>query len=325
MSLFTSDAIRSLILILLTAAVLWFFISEKLKLNFAIALVAVLIVFDLVGVDRRYVNNDDFSLARLVNQPFQPNAGDNQVLADDGYFRVYDATVGNPFASGRASYFHNALGGYHAAKMGRIQDLDDFYLSAGNIGILNMMNVRYILIQSKNGAIIAQRNPYSNGAAWLVESAILANNANEEIQFLDSLDTKRTAIINQEFSNLLPTENIQRDSTATIELFSHSPNHLVYETDAKSTQMAIFSEVYYSKGWNAYIDDEPAEYFRANYVLRAMQIPAGKHKIDFKFEPQVVKTGSMITLGSSIFFIIVFLAVWYFWLTKLREQKSKKN
>ena len=312
MSLFTSDAIRSLLLILFAAAVLWFFNSNKLKQNPTIALLALLIVFDLVGVDRRYVNNDNFDLARIVNQPFQPNAGDNQVLADDGYFRVYDATVGNPFASGRASYFHNALGGYHAAKIGRIQDLDDFYLSTGDIGILNMMNVRYILIQSKNGAIVAQRNPYSNGAAWLVENAILAKNANEEIQLLDSLDTKRTAIINKDFSNLLPTENIQRDSTAIIELLSHSPNHLVYKTDTKSAQLAIFSEVYYSKGWNAYIDDKPAEYFRANYVLRAMQIPSGEHTIDFKFEPQVVQTGGSISLASSILLMLVLVGGVYY-------------
>ena len=190
--------------------------------------------------------------------------------------------------------------------------MDDFYLSTGDIGILNMMNVRYILIQSKNGAIVAQRNPYSNGAAWLVENAILAKNANEEIQLLDSLDTKRTAIINKDFSNLLPTENIQRDSTAIIELLSHSPNHLVYKTDTKSAQLAIFSEVYYSKGWNAYIDDKPAEYFRANYVLRAMQIPSGEHTIDFKFEPQVVQTGGSISLASSILLMLVLVGGVYY-------------
>ncbi len=312
MTLFTTDAIRSLVLLLATAAVLWFYISKKLKQNSAIAILAVLILIDLVGVDRRYVNNDDFKIARIVDQPFQSNTADKQVLEDDGYFRVYDATVGNPFASGRASYFHNALGGYHAAKTGRIQDLDNFYLNRGDIGILNMMNVKYILIQSKNGASYAQRNPYSNGAAWLVENVILAENANEEILLLDSLNTKKTAIINREFSSLLPTENIQRDSTATIEMVSHSPNHLVYETSAQSAQLAIFSEVYYPKGWNAYINDEPVEYFRANYVLRAIQIPAGNHKIDFKFEPSVVKTGSMITLGSSLLFIFVLLGGVYY-------------
>ncbi len=312
MTLLTNDAIRSLVLILATTGILWFFIKNKLKVNSAIALLAVIILIDLIGVDRRYVNNDDFVQARRVERPFQENFADKEILKDDGYFRVYDASVGNPFASGRASYFHNALGGYHAAKTGRIQDLEDFYISKGDIGILNMMNVRYIAVAGKNGTPIAQRNPYANGPAWLVENVILANNANEEIQFLDSLNTKKTAIINKEYSNLLPTAAIQRDTIASLQLVSHTPSHLVYESITNTPQLAIFSEVYYPKGWNAYIDDQPAEYFRANYVLRAMQIPAGTHKIEYKFEPQVVATGSKITLASSISFMFLLLGGLYF-------------
>ncbi len=319
MTLFTNDAIRSLVLVLITAGTLWFFIKNKLKGNTAIAILAIVILIDLIGVDRRYVNNDDFVQARRVERPFQENYADKEILKDDGYFRVYDATVGNPFASGRASYFHNALGGYHAAKTGRIQDLEDFYIGKGDIGILNMMNVRYISVQSKNGTAVAQRNPYANGPAWLVENVILANNANEEIQFLDSLNTKKTAIINKEFSKLLPTASIQRDSSATINLVSHAPNHLVYESSTDTPQLAIFSEVYYPKGWNAYVDDQLAEYFRADYVLRAMQIPIGTHKIEFKFEPQVVATGSKITLASSILFVFLLLGGIYF---NSRKQKN---
>jgi len=318
MTLFTNDAIRSLVLVLVTAGALWFFIKNKFKGSTTIAIIAVVILIDLIGVGRRYVNNDNFVLARIMERPFQENFADKEILKDDGYFRVYDASVGNPFASGRASYFHNALGGYHAAKTGRIQDLEDFYIGKGDIGILNMMNVRYITVQSKNGTVVAQRNPYANGPVWLVENVILANNANEEIQFLDSLNTKKTAIINNEFSKFLPTASIQRDSTATINLVSHAPNHLVYESSTETPQLAIFSEVYYPKGWNAYIDDQPAEYFRANYVLRAMQIPEGKHKIEFKFEPQVVVTGSKITLVSSILFVFIFVGGIAF----LRRQES---
>ena len=312
MTLLTNDAIRSLILILVSAGALWFFLKAKLKQGTAIAIVAIVILVDLIGVDRRYVNNEDFVQSRIIERPFQENFADKEILKDDGYFRVYDATVGNPFASGRASYFHNALGGYHAAKTGRIQDLDDFYLSKGDIGILNMMNVKYIAVQSKNGSAVAQRNPYANGPAWLVENVIIAESANEEIRFLDSLNTKNTAIINKEFSKLLPIADIQRDSTATIELVSHTPNHLVYETNTNSSQLAIFSEVYYPNGWNAYINNEPAEYFRANYVLRAMQIPKGTNIIEFKFEPQVVATGSKITLASSILFMFLIVGGIYY-------------
>jgi len=311
MSLFTSDAIRSLIFVVFTAAVLWFFMKGKLKKGFAIAALSLLVIVDLVGVDRRYVNEDAFVQAKLVDEPFQKNGADEQILKDDGHYRVYDATT-NAFNSGRASYYHNALGGYHAAKPGRMQDLFEFYISKGNIGILNMMNVRYIITQTKNGGPVAQRNPYANGDAWFVENVLPAENANEEIQLLDSLDTKKTAVVNREFLSKIPSQKIERDSTATIELFSHQPNKLVYETSTKSPQLAIFSEVYYPKGWNAYINGKPAEYFRADYLLRAMVIPPGNNKIEFIFEPKVIQTGSTISLASSIIFLLIFLSGLYF-------------
>ncbi len=322
MSLFMTDAIRSLIFVILSAGVLWLFIKTKLKEISVITILAILIVIDLVGVDRRYVNNDDFVSAKLVNQPFQKSEADKLILQDKTHFRVYDVSIGNPFASGRASYYHNALGGYHAAKPGRIQDLDDFYLSKGDMGILNMMNVKYIIGQTETGTTIAQKNPYANGNVWLVENVLVAKNTNEEIQLLDSLDTRRTAVINSEFSSLIPTKNIQRDSTATIELVRHTPNHLIYETSGNSPQLAIFSEVYYPKGWNAYMDEEPAKYFRADYVLRAMQIPKGSHKVEFKFEPQVVKTGSSIAMASSIVFILTLLGGLFY---SFRKKKSSTH
>jgi membrane protein YfhO len=311
MSLFTSDAIRSLIFVLLTAAVLWFFIKGTVKKGLAVAALCILVLVDLVGVDRRYVDEEDFVQAKLVEEPFQKNGADMQILEDDGHYRVYDAAA-NAFNSGRASYYHNALGGYHAAKPGRMQDLFEFYISQGNIGILNMMNVRYIITQTKNGGPVAQRNPYANGDAWFVENVLPAENANEEIQLLDSLDTKKTAVINKEFLSKIPSQKIERDSTATIELFSYQPNHLVYEASTKSPQLAVFSEVYYPKGWSAYINGKPAEYFRANYVLRAMVIPAGNNKIEFKFEPKVIQTGSTISLVSSIIFLLILLSGLYF-------------
>tara|TARA_R110002020_G_scaffold35530_9_gene107153 strand:+ start:17929 stop:20364 length:2436 start_codon:yes stop_codon:yes gene_type:complete len=320
MSLFTSDAIRSLIFVLLTAAVLWFFMKGTLKKGFAVAALCLLVLVDLVGVDRRYVNEEDFVKAKLVEQPFQKNGADIQILEDDGHYRVYDAAA-NAFNSGRASYYHNALGGYHAAKPGRMQDLNEFYISKGNIGILNMLNVRYIIVENKNGGAVAQRNPYANGDAWFVENVLPAENANEEIQLLDSLDTKRTAVINKEFLSKIPNQKIERDSTATIELFTYQPNHLVYEASTKSPQLAVFSEVYYPKGWNAYINGKPAEYFRANYVLRAMVIPAGNNKIEFKFEPKVIQTGSTISLVSSIIFLLILLSGLYFAFRKKELQE----
>ena len=311
MTLFNNDAIRSLILIVLSAGVLWFFLKAKLKQETTIAIFALLILIDLVGVDRRYVNSDDFVVARVMTHPFQENFADKEILKDTDYFRVYDV-ASSPFNSGRASFYHNALGGYHAAKPARIQDIDNFYLSKGDIGILNMMNVRYIITEGKSGKKIPQRNPYSNGPAWFVENVMIAENTNEELLLIDSLDTKRTAIIHQEFSQKLPLENIERDSTATISLKSHAPNYLVYESSTVSPQLALFSEAYYSKGWNAYIDGQPVTHFRANYLLRAMKIPEGNHTIEYKFEPEVVAIGSKISLATSALFLLVLLgAIFY--------------
>ena len=306
MSLFTTDAIRSLVFVLLTAGVLWFFFKGKLKEGVAIVALSILVVIDLVSVDKRYVNSEDFVPARVVDAPFEKNGADIQIHEDKGHYRVYDATT-NAFNSGRASYFHNALGGYHAAKPGRMQDLNEFYINNGHIGILNMMNVRYIITQNKGGGAVAQRNPYANGNAWFVENVLIAENADEEIRNLDSLDTKKTAIVNKEFINHIPSKDIARDSTAEIDLVYYKPNHLTYEASTISTQLVVFPEVYYPEGWNAYINGKPAKYFRADYVLRAMQIPAGNNKIEFKFEPQVIQTGSTISLVSSLLFLLILL------------------
>ncbi|HBY69003.1 MAG TPA: hypothetical protein DEG69_15420, partial [Flavobacteriaceae bacterium] len=321
-AMLTSDAIRSLIFVVLSGGTLWLFLKGKLKEITVISVLAVLIVVDLVGVDRRYVNNDDFVQARVMEHPFQKNGADLQIEKDEGFYRVYDATT-NAFNSGRASYYHNALGGYHAAKPGRIQDLNEFYISRGNIGMLNMLNVKYIITQGKNGGAVAQRNPYANGNAWFVENVILADNANDELLLLDSLDTKKTAIIHSKFKEELPVEKISRDSTAMIDLVKQEPQHLVYETATKSPQLAIFSEVYYPHGWNAYIDGRPADYYRANYALRAMTIPEGIHKIEFKFQPDVVEFGSTLSLFSSIVFVILLLGGGYLAFKYNKTEKEK--
>ena len=321
MTLFTNDSLRSLVLVVLSAGILWFFLKAKLKQGTAIALFALLILIDLVGVDRRYVNNDDFVIASVMTHPFQENFADKEILKDTDYFRVYDITS-SPFNSGKASFYHNALGGYHAAKPGRIQDIDNFYLSKGAIGILNMMNVRYIITKGKSGKEVPQRNPYANGPAWFVENVMIAENANEELLLLDSLNTKNTAIIHREFSEKLPLENIQGDSTATIKLKSHAPNYLVYESSTVSPQLALFSEAYYSNGWNAYIDGQPVTHFRANYLLRAMKIPEGNHTIEYKFEPEVVSTGSKISLTTSALFLLVLLGAIFY---NYRKKETLKN
>ncbi|MFC7357010.1 YfhO family protein [Jejudonia soesokkakensis] len=321
MALMTEDAIRSLIFVLLAAGVLWLFLKSKVKEGLAIAGLVLLIAIDLVGVDTRYVNNEDFVQARIMEQPFQENGANIQIAKDDGHFRVYDAT-NDAFTSGQASYFHNALGGYHAAKPQRINDINEFYIRKGDIGILNMMNVRYIIVQNEGGGPVAQRNPYANGNAWFVENVLFAEDANQEIKLLDSLNTKTTAVVHQKYKDQLPLAKIKRDSTASIDLISHEPEHLIYEASSTSPQLAIFSEVYYKDGWNAYINDKPVDYIRADYVLRALPVPSGNNKIEFKFEPSVIKTGSTITLASSILLLLVLVGGIYYTFRKNKQPEA---
>ncbi|GAB5399289.1 MAG: YfhO family protein [Aureisphaera sp.] len=321
-SVMVTDALRSLILILLTFGVLWLVYTKKLKEMYAIGALALLIVFDLASVDWRYINNDNFVNAKVMERPFPPSQADTQILKDEGHYRVFDAS-NDAFNSGQASYYHNALGGYHAAKPGRMQDIADFYLTEINPNMLNMLNVKYIIVPGDDGQPQVQQNPFANGPAWFVENVVPANNADEEIMLLDSLNTKKTAVIHTDFLSKIPTKNIPRDTTATIDLSSFAPNKMVYETATKSDQLAVFSEMYYPHGWNAYIDGNPAEYFRANYTLRTMVVPSGIHQIEFRFEPKVVKTGSMMALGSSILFFLILAGGLYIENRKDKGTKSK--
>ncbi|GHA50523.1 membrane protein [Salinimicrobium marinum] len=297
-AVFTADTIRSLIFVLLTAGVIWLYLKQKVNRNLATGLFVLLILIDLVGIDRRYVNNDDFVNARVMNKPFQANQADLQIIQDDGHYRVFDLS-GNPFNTARTSYFHNSIGGYHAAKPGRMQDLFNFYISQNHMEVLNMLNTKYFIVPTEEG-VTAQQNPEANGNAWFVNNVKLVENANEEILALENLNTKETAIVNENFRNHLPQLNFQVDNNASIQLESYEPNEIIYSYSANTEQLTVFSEIYYPHGWHAYIDGEEAPHFRANYVLRAMVLPEGEHTVTFKFEPEVVKTGSTIALASSV-------------------------
>ncbi|WP_062060302.1 YfhO family protein [Aquimarina longa] len=316
-AIFTADTLRSLVLVLLIAAGCWFYLKEKLKENLLLIGIGVLIVFDLVVVDWNYVNKDNFVSLREFNKPFIANKADKEVFKDKGHFRVYDVTA-NPFNSGRASYFHNALGGYHAAKPGKIQELFEFYLAKNNVGVMNMLNVKYIITQDEDG-VKALTNPHANGNAWFISTIKSVVSTNEEILALKDINTKNEAIINSKYtapskmnSLHLSTTSFKIDSLASVNLESHKPNHLVYESVNTEDGFVVFSEMYYKNGWKAFIDGKPQSIFPVNYVLRGLPVPAGKHKIEFKFDPQVVKTGSTITLASSIIFALLVLSGLYF-------------
>lgn len=296
-SIFTEDAIRSLVLVLLAAGLIFAYLKEIANKNLIILGFVLVILFDLVGVDRRYVNNEDFVAARVMNKPFQKTAADVKILEDKGHFRVFDLAE-SPFNTGRTSYFHNSIGGYHAAKPGRMQDLFDFYISKNNMSVLNMLNVKYIIVPTEEGPI-AQQNPNAMGNAWFVENIKWVNSPDEAILSLVDTDLKTTAIVNADLESKLKVSN-QQDSIASIQLLSQQLNELVYSSSSAKDQFAVFSEMYYGNGWKSFIDGKEMPHYNVNYVLRGMEIPSGKHTITFKFEPQVVKTGSKIALASSI-------------------------
>ena len=307
-AIFNADTIRSLILVLLSAGIIWMFLKEKLSEKLVIIAFAILIVFDLVSVDKRYVNNDDFVSALQIQKPYQADANDQEILKDNTHYRVYDLTTGNT----KPSYFHNSLNGYTAARMKRYNELFDFYIRRNHLEVLNMLNTKYIIAPAENSQPQVFTNTDANGNAWFIESFKAVETVNEEILALDSLNTKKVAVLNiYQFGSKLKgspiLSSIQVDSTASINLVDYKPNYLKYESNNSNNGFAVFSENYYQQGWQAYIDGEEAPHIRVNYVLRGMEIPAGTHTIEFKFDPQVVKTGSTIALGTSIVVVLLLL------------------
>ncbi len=309
--LYSADLLRSGFLILLSAIVLWMFTKQKFGRTVGVIAIGLIMVGDLFFVDRRYVNDEDFVLARQVEVPFHPTPADQQILQDKGSYRVFE--VAGNLASARASYFHQSLGGYHAAKPQRIQELFDYQIAKNNLEILNMLNVKYLIQVDEQGNEFPVQNPGANGNAWFVSKVKSVKSADEEMKALDSLNSKEVAIINgTEFKDAISRQSFDRDSTARITLQEHTSNYLKYTSNNASDGLAVFSEIYYPHGWNAYIDGKPVPHFRADYVLRAMVIPAGKHTIEFKFEPEVVQIGSTITLLSAIaILVLIAFGVYY--------------
>ena len=318
-SVYTSDLLRSLGYVLVTAVLLWFYLKEKLKMNFIIIAIGVLVVVDLVGVDLRYVNNDNFVSKRKMLEPFQESTANKLIAQDNSVFRVFDQTDG--FDSAKTAYFHQSITGYHAAKPAGMQDLFNFHVYNGNLSVLNMLNVKYVIRQDEDGNSFPIENPNGNGNAWFVKQLKPVENANAEIMALDSLDTKNIAVVNASTFKDIAQLEFQIDSTASISLIDYEPNHLTYESKNSNEGVAVFSEMYYKKGWNAYIDGKESEYFKVDYVLRALTIPSGEHKIEFKFEPDVVVQGSKITLASTILlgFVIVGGIGFTFWKPRRKE------
>lgn len=318
-SMFRNDGFRTLAFFILTSALIYLAAVKKIKPAYSIIAFTLLLLTDLWTINKRYLNNDLFVSKTVQKDFFSPTSADLEILKDkDINYRVLNVAV-NTFNDATTSYLHKSVGGYHGAKMKRYQELIENHISKNNMNVLNMLNMKYVIIPTKEQGPVAQQNPFALGNAWFVKSYRLVENADSELVALSDFNPGETAIADKRYAGLL--KDFSFDSAAYIKLVKYSPNSLVYEASCNSEQLAVFSEIFYDKGWNAFVDNTPAGHFRVNYVLRAMFIPAGKHNIEFRFEPQSFYTGEKISLASSLILISVILGL----IILKYLKKSKEN
>lgn len=328
-ALVRSDASRSLVFILLGGGLLFYFMraKETVKAGQYVSIgMALLILVDLWGVDKRYLNNDTF-VAPRSNNPFVLKAADQEMLKDKSpSYRVF--SLENPFNETYTSFHHKSIGGYSAAKLRRYQELIDYRINKEYRMIegalrecktladfdekrvfeqtptLNMLNARYVVYNKEAYPI---RNHHAYGNAWFVREARTVENADAEMAALQSIDPRYTAVVDRRFSSQLEGFTPDVDSTASIALLSYEPVKLVYRTSAQSEQLAVFSEIYYPYGWQAFIDGQPVEHFRADWILRGLRIPAGEHRVEFVFTPTRYIAASRVASGGSLVVLLFFL------------------
>jgi hypothetical protein len=283
-ALVSGDAWRSLIIILLGFGVIFTFLKGKLNEMAATLIIAGIVLVDMYAVNKRYINSDSFtSHYDVPEQSFVPRPADQQILQDkDMNYRVMDV---QHFGEAMPSYFHKTVGGYHAAKLSRYNDLINNQIAKNNVQVLNMLNTRYVIVDDQT----VQGNTEALGNAWFVDSLTYVDNADQEMAFLDNFNPARSAVADAKFKKQLGDARAVQPGDTIYET-SYAPNHLTYKSHSATGGLAVFSEVYFPWGWKVTVDGKPVEMGRVNYVLRALQLPAGDHEIDFKFDPDEVKT-----------------------------------
>lgn len=305
-SLLRADAFRSFVFILLSAGMIFFFIRKKIKAQYFTLGLIVLVLTDMWSVDKRYLNNESFSKRKTKVEDVPMTAVDQEILKDkDLYYRVYNSTQ-SITADYLTSYYHKSLGGYHAAKLKRYQELIENQLSKGNMNVFSMLNTKYFIFsnpQTQQPGV--QVNPSACGNAWFVKELTYVPNADSEMNALTNFNPKDQVIIDERFKNNIGEFKPNYDSTSSIKLTKYNPMQLDFESNTSSEQFAVFSDIYYNKGWNVYVDGQKADYIRTNYLLRGMKVPAGKHEIVFKFEPEGYIVGEKVALASSILLILL--------------------
>ena len=320
-----ADALRSVIFIAGGAALIWFYLKNKIKPAYALLGLTALFLVDQVPVDARYLGSSNFETKRAASNSFAPSAADKEILSDEGEFRVLNLTV-SVFNDASTSYHHQSIGGYSGAKMKRYQELIETSLTddinslitslrsassmeeaegvLGSLGTLNMLNTRYIILDPGSSPLL---NRYASGNAWFVNRVNLVENADAELEAVKSINPGEVAVVDRRFAEQVPVTDMQATPGDTIWLSSYEPNLLTYKTELSSERVAIFSEIYYKYGWKASIDGNPAEHFKANYVLRGMTIPAGSHTVTFSFKPESYKTGNKVSLAGSVMLLALLL------------------
>lgn len=307
-ALLRSDALRSAIFILLGAAALYFAVKGKLPaIAFAVVL-GVLVLADMWPVDKRYFNDSCFVPDSSTRQAFAMQPYEKELSQDkDPDFRVLNLTT-NTFNDARTSYYNKSLGGYSAAKLRRYQDIIDRHLSKMNMKVINMLNAKYIITPDEQGKPAVYANPEAMGNAWFVDSVLAVADANAESDALNTEDLAKVAVVGPEFASEAAGEAAAQGQRS-VKLLSYAPDRLEYSYSADSPSTLVFSEIYYPYGWKASIDGAPATHFRADYILRAMKVPAGEHNICFVFDPDSVRKGDAIAFVCIILMYLLILAV----------------
>jgi uncharacterized membrane protein YfhO len=306
-ALMLNSILRSLFLILATAGLIYLFLRGTLKPLVLTIIIAVISFSEVMAVDVTYLNKDNYQEQEEYNGNFNPSPADQQILQDKSFFRIFNTTT-DPFNDAMTAYYHNSVGGYNPAKLSIYQDLIERQLAKSplNMAVYNMLNTKYFIVGNPSGAPQAQMNPGALGNAWFVKAVSFVNGPEAEMNALNQFNPRDTAIVDQSFKSSVNYDQGGSDTAASIRLVKNDNDYIEYESNNNKNGFGVFSEVYYDRGWKAFVDSKETPIAKVNYVLRGLSLPAGKHKVEFRFEPQAHKLGSTVT---SIFQILLILLI----------------